>query len=224
LSNEIKSTSSFRIQSVFSHLAASEDAQQNDFTNRQFTLFGKACEELGKNLGYHFIRHIANSAAILLHPELQFDMVRLGIGLYGIDSASTGKIDLQQVATLKSIIAQVKELKKGETVGYGRKGILQRDSRIATVSIGYADGYSRRLGNGIGNMWVKNRFAPIVGTICMDMTMIDVTDIPGLKQGDEVIVFGKELPIQNLAIWADTIPYEIMTSISQRVKRVYYEE
>ncbi len=224
LAKEIKSTSSFRVQSVFSHLAASDETGQDEFTNHQFELFSKACDEIKTTLGYSFLRHIANSAAIIRHPALQLDMVRLGIGLYGVDSAVSGKIALLPVATLKSTIAQVKHLKRGETVGYNRKGLLNRDSVIATVSIGYADGYNRRLGNGTGSMWVKDQLAPVIGSVCMDMTMIDVTDIPGVKQGDEVIIFGKELLIQNLADWAGTIPYEIMTGISQRVKRVYYEE
>jgi alanine racemase len=224
LSNEIKATSSFRIQSVFTHLAASEDAGQDEFTNQQFKLFIKTCDDLKNFIGYSFLRHIANSAAILRHAHLQLDMVRLGIGLYGVDSASTGKIDLMPAATLKSTVALVKKLKKGETVGYNRKAVLERDSIIATVSIGYADGYSRRLGNGKGYMFIKNQLASVAGTVCMDMTMIDVTEIPEVKQGDEVIIFGKELSVQKLADWAGTIPYEIMTGISQRVKRVYFEE
>jgi len=224
LSREIKATSSFRIQSVFSHLAASEDPMQEEFTSRQFDQFTQACDVLQNKLGYFFLRHIANSAAILRHPQMQLDMVRLGIGLYGVDSAVSGKLDLQPVATLKSTIAQIRHLKAGETVGYNRKGVIERDSVIATVSIGYADGFSRKLGNGAGKIWVREKLAPVVGTVCMDMTMIDVTDIPGIKQGDEVIVFGNEIPIQDLANWAGTIPYEIMTSISQRVKRVYFEE
>jgi alanine racemase len=224
LASEIRTTSSFRIQSVFSHLVASEEAGQDEFTNHQFMLFNKACDELKIGTGYTFLRHIANSAAVLCHPELQLDMVRLGIGLYGVDSSNSGKTDLEPVATLKSTIAQVKHLEKGETVGYNRKGVLERDSVIATVNIGYADGFSRRLGNGTGRMWVRDQLVPVIGTVCMDMTMIDVTDIPGIKQGDEVIIFGKELPIQDLASWAGTIPYEIMTGISQRVKRVYFEE
>jgi alanine racemase len=162
---------------------------------------------------------------------MQLDMVRLGIGLYGVDSAVSGKLDLQPVATLKSTVAQIHHLKAGETVGYNRKGIIQKDSVIATVSIGYADGFKRNLGNGIGKIWVKahlpdgqGKLAPVIGAVCMDMTMIDVTDIPGVKQGDEVIIFGKEISIQDLSNWAGTIPYEIMTGISERVKRVYYEE
>ena len=224
LCRELRNTSSFRIQSVFTHLAASEDPMQDEFTNRQFDLFTQVSLLIEKELGYNFLRHIANSAAILRHPHMQLEMVRLGIGLYGVDSAVSGQLDLEPVATLKSTVAQIRHLKAGETVGYNRKGVIEKDSMIATVSIGYADGFSRRLGNGVGKIWVRGQLAPVVGTVCMDMTMIDVTAIPGIKQGDEVIIFGKEIPIQDLANWAGTIPYEIMTGISERVKRVYYEE
>lgn len=220
----INRTSSFRVQTVFSHLAASEDSSLDDFSNQQFILFSKACEELQEGLRYSFLRHIANSAAILRHPQMQMDMVRLGIGLYGVDTAASGKLDLQPVATLKSTIAQIRKLRTGDTVGYNRKGKVEKDSLIATISIGYADGFSRRLGNGAGKVFIKGRLAPVVGTVCMDMIMADVTEIEDVKEGDEVIIFGKELPIQDLAAWAGTIPYEIMTGISQRVKRVYYEE
>jgi len=131
---------------------------------------------------------------------------------------------LEPAATLKTTIAQIKQLKKGESVSYNRRGVVTRDSLIATVRIGYADGYSRRLGNGVGKVWIAGHLAPVIGTVCMDMTMVDVTDIPGVREGDTVILFGRELPVQDLAQWAGTIPYEIMTGISQRVKRVYYEE
>jgi Alr-MurF fusion protein len=170
------------------------------------------------------LKHIANSAAIIRHPGLRMDMVRLGIGMYGVDSAASDQLDLQPVATLKSTIAQIKYLQSGESVSYNRKGIVQRDSVIATVRLGYADGFSRRLGNGAGKMLVRGQLAAVIGTVCMDMTMIDVTDIAGVREGDDVIVFGKELTIEQLAAWAGTIPYEIMTGISQRVKRVYFEE
>ncbi len=151
------------------------------------------------------------------------DMVRLGIGLYGVDIAAT-KLSLLPVATLRSTIAQIKKLKAGETVSYNRQGVAKKDSVIATVRIGYADGYSRRLSNGAGKMWVNGNLVPVIGTVCMDMTMIDVSDVPGVKEGDDVIVFGEQLPVQQIAEWAHTIPYEIMTSISQRVKRVYFQE
>jgi alanine racemase len=151
-------------------------------------------------------------------------MVRIGIGLYGIGAKNTSPITLREVSTLKSTIAQVKHVRAGESVSYGRRGIASRDSIIATVRIGYADGYPRSLSNGIGKMLVRGRLAPIIGMICMDMTMIDVTDIADAVEGDEVIVFGKELSVEQLASWAQTIPYEILTGVSQRVKRVYFEE
>ncbi len=224
LAKDLLHTSSFKVQSVFSHLAASEDAMQDKFTMDQFDRFNEAADELEKKLGYPFIRHIANSAAVIRHPHLQLDMVRLGIGLYGVDSADSHQLNLQTVATLKSTIAQLKYLKAGESVGYNRKGMVNKDSTIATIRLGYADGYPRKLGNGIGKIRVKERWAPIIGTICMDMFMVDVTGISGLKEGDEVIIFGTQLPVQQVAQWAGTIPYEIMTGISQRVKRVYFEE
>jgi Alr-MurF fusion protein len=224
LGNALLSTPSFKIQSCFSHLAGSEEKEQDGFTEQQSQKFQKAANELREKLGYSFIRHIANSAAAIRHPQLQMDMVRLGIGLYGVDSADSHQLNLQTVATLKSTVAQLKKLKPGESVSYNRKGIVKRDSIIATIRIGYADGYPRRLGNGIGKVWVKGKFAPVIGTVCMDMIMVDVTDIDGVKEGDDVIVFGNQLPVQRVAEWANTIPYEIMTSVSQRVKRVYYEE
>jgi alanine racemase len=212
------------VQSIFSHLSASEDAGQDDFTVQQFNRYQQAVFLLKKKLNYSFLQHIANTGAIFRLPQLQLDMVRLGIGLYGIDSSNTHQRELLPVATLKSTIAQIKHLKAGESVSYNRRGVVKRDSVIATVRIGYADGFSRRLGNGTGKMWLYDKLVPVIGTVCMDMTMIDVTDIENVQEGDEVIIFGKEISIQHLAEWAGTIPYEIMTSISQRVKRVYFEE
>jgi Alr-MurF fusion protein len=224
LINFLKATSSFKVQSVFTHLAAGEEVAQDEFTLQQAEKFKQAADKLKNALGYFVLSHISNSAAVLRHPELQMDMVRLGIGLYGIDAGNSGKLDLQTVATLKSTVAQLKKLKAGDTVSYNRKGIITKDTLIATVRIGYADGFSRRLGNGAGKLFVKNKLVPVIGTVCMDMVMIDVTEITGIKEGDDVIIFGKELPVQLVAAWAGTIPYEIMTGISQRVKRVYFEE
>jgi Alr-MurF fusion protein len=224
LGEELTRNPSVKIQSVFSHLASSEDPEQDDFTLQQFDRFKKAVAELKTKLNYSFIEHIANSAAIFRLPQLQMHMVRLGIGLYGVDSSLINQSLLSPVASLKSTIAQVKNIKVGESVSYNRKGVVKRDSVIAIVRIGYADGFSRRLGNGIGKMLIKGKLAPVIGIVCMDMTMVDVTDINGVKEGDEVIVFGEELTVQHLAQWAGTIPYEIMTGISQRVKRVYFEE
>jgi len=224
LGHTLNQTDSFEVRSVFSHLASSEDASQDDFTLEQYKKFVQASDDLEKTIGYPFVKHIANSAAIIRHPQLQMDMVRLGIGMYGVDAAETNSVELQTVATLKSTVAQIKYLKAGESVSYNRKGIVKRDSVVATIRIGYADGYSRRLGNGVGKMLVNEQLAPVIGTVCMDMTMIDVTDIPDVKEGDEVVVFGSNLRLQQIAEWAGTIPYEVMTGISQRVKRVYFEE
>jgi Alr-MurF fusion protein len=219
----ILSGQQLKVVSVFSHLAASEDANQDSFTQLQVARFEQACDHIQQVAGAGFLRHIANSAAILRHPQWQFDMVRLGIGLYGVDSGKTDRLILEEVSSLKTTIAQIHVIDSSETVGYNRRGVLQRKSRIATVRIGYADGYNRRFGNGVGYMLVHGQKATIIGSVCMDMTMIDVTDIPMAKEGDEVMVFGNGISITELAKWAGTIPYEIMTSISERVKRVYIE-
>jgi len=224
LASVLRQSSLLQVQSVFSHLAASEDPAEDAFTLQQYERYSNVVAVLQEKLTYTFIRHISNTAAISRLPQLQLDMVRLGIGMYGIDSAATHQSQLEQAGTLKTTIAQVKQLKAGESVSYNRRGIVHRDSLIATVRIGYADGYSRRLGNGVGHIGVRGRLAPVIGTVCMDMTMIDVTDIPGVTEGDDAIIFGKQIPVQQLAHWAGTIPYEIMTGISQRVKRVYFEE
>jgi Alr-MurF fusion protein len=224
LAKHIASSSSFQIQSVFSHLAASEDPVQDIFTRQQADTFNEAIQIIQQYISYNFLKHISNSAAIVRHPHLQMDMVRLGIGLYGIEIDNDNLLELVPVATLRSTIAQLKHLKKGDTVSYNRRGVVNRDAVIATVRIGYADGYSRQFGNGIGRMSVNNKLAPVIGTVCMDMTMIDVTDVPNAKEGDAVIIFGPQLPVQNVAQWINTIPYEIMTSVSQRVKRIYFHE
>jgi Alr-MurF fusion protein len=224
LAEMINRQGTMAVKSVLSHLAASENTLLDHFTKVQVNRFKEAIAVVQRILGYPFLKHIANSAGIFRHPEYQFDMVRLGIGLYGVDSANEHQLSLQTVITLKSTIAQIREVPVGETVGYNRKGIVSRNSRIATVRIGYADGYSRSLGNGKGYMWLKNKKAPVIGNVCMDMTMIDVTDIPEAMEGDEVEVFGKQIPVQELASATGTIAYEIMTGISQRVKRIYVEE
>ncbi|NOT51305.1 MAG: bifunctional UDP-N-acetylmuramoyl-tripeptide:D-alanyl-D-alanine ligase/alanine racemase [Chitinophagaceae bacterium] len=224
LGDELQKTSSFKIQSIFSHLAASEDPAQDEFTFMQWEKLSIAVVSLEKKIGYTVLKHIANSAAIVRHPALELDMVRLGIGLYGVDSADTNKLNLQTVTTLRSTIAQIKHLKAGDSVSYNRKTIVNKDSVIATIRIGYADGYPRRLGNGIGKIGVKDCWVPVAGTVCMDMIMVDITGIDDVQEGDDVVIFGGSLPVQKIAEWAGTIPYEIMTGISQRVKRVYYEE
>jgi alanine racemase len=214
----LKSNSQLKVQTIFSHLSGSGNKTLENFTHQQLDLFNIAAAKIEAALGYTTLKHIANSDAILLAPIFHLDMVRLGIGLYG---TSAGPIGLGPVVQLTTTISQIRHLKKGDTVGYNRAGILSRDSIIATVRLGYADGYSRQLGLGKGAMWVNGFLAPIVGDICMDMTMIDITDIPSVSEGDSVQVFGKNLDITQVAKWAGTIPYEILTSIGQRVKRIY---
>jgi len=223
LTSLLQSSASFKIQSVFSHLVASDEAVLDAFTQTQVHSFLVGCEAIQKVTGYIFIRHIANTSAIYRHKDLQLDMVRLGIGLYGVDHSKEIQQRLKNVTTLKTTISQIKNVKAGETVGYGRKGIVTKDSVIATVRIGYADGYPRALSNGKGKVLVNGNLAPVIGLVCMDMTMVDITGIT-VAEGDEVIVFGESLSVHDVAEWAQTIPYEILTGISQRVKRVYYEE
>ena len=213
-----------KVMSVFTHLVASENKDEDEFTLNQTKVFTQLCKTLELAVGYQFDKHIANTSAISRFPQLQMDMVRLGIGLYGTDSNQRMQKKLKNVSTLTTTVAQIKKVKAGESVGYGRNAKIERDSIIATVRIGYADGYPRNLGNGKGKMFIKGDFAPVIGNVCMDMTMLDVTDLQMIDEGQDVIVFGEFLPISTLAAWAQTIPYEIMTGISQRVKRIYFEE
>ena len=220
----LKENSRLIVKSVFSHLAGSEAEEHDLFTVKQVETFNKTCDQIQQSIGYSFMKHIANSAAIFRHPDYQFDMVRLGIGLYGVDSIGESKLNLQPVATLKSTIAQIRNVQASESVGYSRKGRVEKDSVIATIRIGYADGFSRKLGNKGGQVFVNGKMAPVIGNVCMDMTMIDITGIDDVVEGNVVEVFGIHLPIQQVAKWCETIPYEIMTGISQRVKREYFEE
>jgi len=224
LGEKLKQLPLLKIQSAFSHLAASDEPEHLEFTKLQIERFKNACAALTAALGYPVMRHILNSGGIARFPEAQFEMVRLGIGMYGVDASQKMQEQLQQVSTLKTSVSQVKKVKPGESVGYSRKFIAKNDLRIATIGIGYADGIDRRLGNGNGKMLLRGMLAPTVGNICMDLCMIDVTAIPGVEEGDEVVIFGKELPIQETARQAGTIPYEILTGISERVKRVYFQE
>lgn len=221
LVQQLKTMRSLSVRSVFSHLAASDEEQLDEFTYSQFARFESACNYLRQNLPFSFLRHILNSSGIQRFPQQHYEMVRLGIGLYGVDPHSNGQ--LQEVSRLKTRISQIKWVKKNETVGYGRKGILQRDSRIGIIPVGYSDGLDRRLSNGAGKVMINQQAAPIVGNVCMDMCMIDLTDLQALE-GDEVVIFGDGYPITEMARTLDTIPYEIMTSISKRVKRVYLME
>jgi alanine racemase len=224
LAAHVSQSDYLKVQSVFSHLASSEDPAENKFTFQQAERFDAASNILAAHLNYHFIKHISNSAGIIMHPQLQYDMVRLGIILYGVESSDMPGLELQPVATLRSTIAQVKKVSMGETVSYNRSGKLQHDAVIGTVRIGYADGYSRQFSNGKGKMLVKGKLAPVIGSVCMDMTMLDLTGIEDVKEGDEVIVFGAALPVATVAGWIDTISYEVLAGISQRVRRVYFYE
>ena len=208
-------------RSVFSHLVGSDAERFDAFTQQQIEVFDKASQALQEGFRHKILRHICNTAGIERYPEAQFDMVRLGIGLYGIDPF-TNRI-LHNVTTLKTTILQIHDVAADETVGYSRKGVLYRDSRIAAIPIGYADGLNRHLGNGHAYCLVNGKKAPYVGNICMDVCMIDVTDID-CKEGDKAIIFGDELPVTVLSNVLDTIPYEILTGVSNRVKRIYYQD
>lgn len=221
LMNRINTQPGVRIQSVFSHLAASESWNFDSFTSEQITTFKRIATQVSDNCPYPIMKHILNSAGIERFPEEQLDMVRLGISLYGV--SASGLDGLRNVCTLKTTILQIKHIRAGETVGYGRKGSFDHDAVIATIRIGYADGISRQFGNGVGSVLVNGHMAPVVGNICMDLTMIDVTNID-VKEGDSVIIFGKDPSVIDLANKINTIPYEILTSISNRVKHVYYKE
>jgi Alr-MurF fusion protein len=211
------------VKSVLSHLATSDDMQHQDFTNFQIALFEKLSSKFMAELHIKPIRHIMNTSGISNFPEAQYDMVRLGIGLYGDSNDVEEQKYLENVGTLKSIISQIRTIQAGESVGYGRRFLANKPTKIATIPIGYADGISRHWGNGAGFVTINNQKARIVGSICMDMLMVDCTEI-NCKEGDSVIIFGESPSVSFIANQLQTIPYEILTSISQRVKRVFYRE
>jgi alanine racemase len=221
LLTRLKSQNQVKVRSVFSHLSGSDEAKFDNFTREQIAVF-TACADQFTNTFSHFImRHILNSAGIERFPEFQFDMVRLGIGHYGISSLPG--ITLKQVCALKTIILQIKNVKAGETVGYSRKGVVNVDKRIAILPIGYADGFDRKLGNGVGEVLINGQLAKTIGNVCMDLIMVDVTGIEA-NEGDPVEIFGDHLLIADVADRLHTIPYEILTGVSRRVKRVYFQE
>lgn len=219
----VKNNNLLKVRSVFSHLAASEDSKHDEFTRSQVSRFIEMSEKICSYFNYEILRHVLNSAGAARFPDAQFEMVRLGIGLYGIGANEKEQSKLQHVSTLQTSISQINTVHPGESVGYGRNEVAQRQLQIATIPIGYADGLSRKHGNRRGKVLVNDKFAPIIGNVCMDMCMIDVTDIPA-KEGDEVIVFGEKYPISEFAKVMETIPYEVLTNVSRRVKRVYFEE
>lgn len=213
-----------RMKSIFSHLACSEDAEMDDFTHLQIDRFVAWSGEVKQQMGDSSILcHILNSSGITRFTDYQFDMVRLGIGLYGIAPEPTVQSHLKPVSRLITRISQLKAIPKGDSVGYNRRWVAQRDSKIAIISIGYADGLNRHLGYENGRVLVKGKLVPIIGSICMDMCFLDVTDVD-CKEGEEVVIFGDAELLQQISSAAETIPYEILTSVSPRVKRIYYQE
>jgi len=217
----IRSRETMYIRSLFSHLAVSDDPANDPFTNLQFNRFREYCDSVAESFNYKILRHILNSSGIERFPEMELDMVRLGIGLYG--ASPNIQHELQNVATLKTTISQVRTIEPGETIGYGRKGFAEQPMTIAILPIGYADGLNRRLSNGVGKVLIGGVKVPIVGTICMDMCMVDITGVHAIE-GDRAIIFGEDLPVNEVASTLGTISYEILTSIGQRVKRVYFKE
>ena len=219
----VKRNPKLRIASVFSHLAAAEDPAEDAFTRRQIALFGHMTDVLCAAFDYKILRHILNSAGIIRFPEAQFDMVRLGIQLYGCSEIPEMTMKLHNVVTLKTVITQIKQIPAGETIGYNRTWKLQRDTQVAIIPIGYADGYPRELCNGRGKVLVQGQKVPVIGKICMDMCMLDITGLR-VHEGDEVIVYGEGNTVSEMAAAAGLISYELMTRISQRVPRVYVQE
>lgn len=222
LIEELKQQNTLTPRSVFSHFVGSDNILFDNFSRVQVERFEQASDMLQSAFSHHILRHICNSAAAERFLDVQYDMVRIGIGLYGI-SPIAEDASLHPVSTLKTIILQIHDVPSDETVGYSRKGVLVRPSRIAALPIGYADGLNRKFGNGNGYCIISGKRAPYVGNICMDVCMVDVTDI-NCNEGDEVEIFGSALPVTRLAEWVDTIPYEILTSVSTRIKRVYYSD
>jgi alanine racemase len=210
-----------KIASLYTHLVGADEEEHEEFSLDQLRLFTDMKAELDAILDYKPLVHALNSAGIVRYPDFQMDMVRLGIGLYGVEV--TGKFDtnLKSVSTLKTTISQVKTLPPGATIGYSRKGKLPKGGKIATLAIGYADGYDRRFSQGKGYVLINGKKASVIGNVCMDMTMVDVSDIDA-KAGDEAVIYGEQISLKELADRIGTIPYELLTNISTRVKRVYY--
>lgn len=220
----LKNQKVVRVQSLFSHLATADCLELDSYTEEQLKMFDRMCRTIESNFNHEIQRHILNTAGIARFPQYQYDMVRLGIGLYGVSPLPAGMLpDLKKVSSLRTVIISIKEWPEGTTIGYGCRGVLKRRSRIATIPVGYADGIDRHLGNGAMRVWINGRRCPTVGNICMDACMIDVTDAY-CQVGDRVEIFGDNVPVEELSETLGTIPYEILTSVSTRVKRVYFRE
>ena len=221
LIERLKGQSQVKVCSVFSHLSGADEARFDDFTKHQIAVFSSSADLISAAFSHSIMRHILNSAGIERFPQFQFDMVRLGIGHYGVSALRD--VGLKPVCTLKTVILQIKSVSGGESVGYSRKSVCNDDRKIAVIPIGYADGFDRKLGNGVGEVSINGKRAKVVGNVCMDLTMVDVTHLD-VQEGDTVEIFGSELTIFEVANWLKTIPYEVLTSISRRVKRVYFQE
>ena len=219
----VKGNETIQIKSILSHMATSDDLKHDAFSKSQIALFEKLSSQLQNELNIKPIRHILNTSGIANYPEAQYDMVRLGIGLYGISNDEEEQKELENVGTLKSVISQIRTINTGESVGYGRRFVAGKTTKIATIPIGYADGISRSWGQGVGYVLINNKPAEIIGSICMDMLMVDITHID-CKEGNAVIIFGENPTVNFMAKKLNTISYEILTSISQRVKRVFFRE
>lgn len=221
LIDTLQATPAIHVKTVMSHLAASGTPQHDDYTHTQAKLFQQLANHLESQLGIHLKKHLLNTSGILRFPAYQFDMVRLGIGLYGVGIDAALQQHVQVASRLKTTITQIKQIPAHTTVGYERQGQVTESKTIATLAIGYADGFSRALGNGKGHVWINGQLAPVLGNVCMDMIMVDITHIPA-QPGDEAIIFGPEHGIEQVAVSANTIAYELLTQVGERVRRVYY--
>ena len=222
LLSQLKNQENAKVTSVFSHLVASEDLNEREFTLGQISQYKKIVEEIEKQLPYPFIKHLANTSGTFNYPEAHFDMIRTGIGLYGYGNDEKWTKNLKNVAALHSVITQTHTLQKGESVGYNRGFIAQKEVKSATIPLGHADGIPRTWGKGKGFVWINGKKAPLLGNVCMDMIMVDVTDI-ACQEGDPVLVFDSQATVEELATRVGTISYELLTAISQRVPRVVVE-
>ena len=212
-----------RVKSIFSHLSTSDDLNEREYTHEQFRIFSNNSEKLIKGLNYSPIRHILNSSGIANYFNYQFDMVRIGIGMVGVSPNPKIKKLLRNAVSFKTVISQISKVNSGESVGYGRRFIAEKDTQIATIPVGYADGIPRLIGNKVGKISINQKLYPIVGSICMDMMMIDIEN-DTINEGEEVIIFNDKPSLEDFAKYCNTIPYEVLTSIYRRVKRIYIKD
>ncbi len=212
-----------KVESIFSHLSSADVDSEKEYTNKQAETFIRFSSQISQKLGYKPMLHLLNSSGIANFPDYQFDMVRIGIGMMGISSNEAVEKELTHAVEFKTVISQISHVKKGESIGYSRKYIAEKDTFVATLPVGYADGIPRSIGNGIGKVGIKNQLFPIVGNICMDMMMVNIGDLK-VKEGDEVTLFNSNPSLEEFSIYCNTIPYEVLTSISQRVKRIYIKK